>query len=137
MAAATGAIVYKNAVFTIEETSYANQVRRARLIPDTPEQSYRTLVPDGVVVDVDSTLWTLELEGLQIWTAGGLADFLNDNAGTAVDCLLQLASGTGKPTASFSIIAKPMPFGGEQGEFLNSDTMTFTVSGGVTFGTSS
>lgn len=136
MVAYADAHVFRNAIITADATDYTNQLRVARLVPETPEQVYRTLVPDGVVVDVDSTVWTFEAEGLQSWKTGGLAKFLNDNAGTQVDLVLQPVAGTGQATATFTITAKPMPFGGEQGQFLTSDSMEFTVVGEPTFGES-
>lgn len=117
MAAPTGVHVMRNIVFTLETVDYANQVTKARLVPDTPIQTIRTLVPDGVVQDVDSTVWTLELSGVQNWLSGGLADALNDNAGNEVDIVLQPRVGTGQSKVTFVAIAVPVEFGGEQGNF--------------------
>jgi hypothetical protein len=136
MPAPTGTITYKNALVTINSVEYANQATRARLVPDTPIQTMRTLVPDGVIQDVDSTTWTFELAGAQIWTTGGLADALNDAAGTEVDVVLQLKAGVGQPTATFSIIALPVPFGGDQGQILPFEA-SFPVVGAPVFGVSS
>lgn len=135
MPAATGAYVFRNAVVTVEGTEYANQVNKARLVPDTPIQTFRTLVPDGVVQDVDSTVWTLELSGLQINETGGLAKALRDAAGTEIDVVLQPKAGTGQTTATFVCIALMPEFGGEQGNFLGIE-LELPVVGGVTFGTS-
>ncbi|SCF06557.1 hypothetical protein [Micromonospora mirobrigensis] len=135
MPAATGAHVFRNAIVTVEAVQYANQVTKARLVPDTPIQTVRTLVPDGVVQDVDSTVWTFEMSGLQINGTGGLAKALRDAAGTEVDVTLQLKAGTGQPTATFTIIALAPEFGGEQGSYLTQE-MTFPVVGAPVFGTS-
>jgi hypothetical protein len=135
MAAPSNSIVYRDIVFTVGGTSYANQVSKARLVPDVPVQTYRTLVPDGVVQDIDSTVWTLELGGLQINHTGGLADALRDAAGTELACVLQPKTGSGQPTASFTIVSKMVPFGGEQGKYMEIDD-EFPVVGAVTFGTS-
>ncbi|MFD6770883.1 hypothetical protein ACFWC6_32210 [Micromonospora chalcea] len=136
MSAPTGYIMMRNATITIDEVEYANQLTKARLVPDTPVQTLRTLVPDGVIQDVDSTVWTLELAGVSIWAAGGLAKALNDAAGTNLDVVLQPKDGTGQQTATFTIVAKPLPFGGDQGQFVQFEE-SFQVVGGVTFGTSS
>jgi hypothetical protein len=136
MPAATGAHVMRNALVTIDEVEYANQCTKARLVPDTPVQSVRTLVPDGVVQDVDSTVWTFELSGLQIWNNGtGLADALNDAAGTEIEVVLQPRVGTGQSTATFTIIAMPVEFGGEQGNFREFEA-EFPVIGAPVFETS-
>lgn len=116
MPAPIGAHVFKNATVTVDSVAYANQCNRARLVPDTPIQTFRTLVPDGIVQDVDSTSWTLELAGLQIWASGGLAQALNDAAGTQVEVVIEPVAG-GSESATCTIIALPLPFGGDQGQF--------------------
>jgi len=131
--APAGAFVLRAPVITIGGTAYANQLVKARLVPETPTQTMRTLVPDGVVQDVDSTVWTLELSGVQDWkNAQGFCDYLNDNNGISVPVVLQPKPGTGEKTASFSIIAHPVEFGGEQGQFATFEA-EFGVVGAVTF----
>lgn len=130
-----GRILYRDALVTIDSTEYANQVSKARLVPDTPIVTYKTLVPDGVVQDTDTTTWSLELAGLQIRGATGLADALAVAAGEEITLTLQPKSGTGQPTATATIIAMPVEFGGEQGQYLTFDA-TFPVVGQPTFGTS-
>lgn len=117
MPAPTGAHVMRNATVTVNGTQYANQVTRARLVPDTPIQTQRTLVPDGQVQDVDSTVWTFELSGLQIWVTGGLAYALNEAAGDEVDVVLEPSEGSNQDKATFTIKAFPVEYGGEQGAF--------------------
>ncbi|HYF74139.1 MAG TPA: hypothetical protein VD864_15010 [Nocardioides sp.] len=134
MPAPTGARVFRAASIEIDEVEYANQVRVARLVPDTPIQTYRTLVPDGAVSDVDSTVWTFQIDGLQINTTGGLADALRDAAGTEVEVILSPYTGTGAPTATFTIIALPTQFGGEQGAWLTTGELSFPVVGAPVFG---
>lgn len=135
MSAPAGAFVIRNATLTIGAVAYANQVTKARLVPETPVQTIRTLVPDGIVQDVDNTAWTLELAGIQDWKdAQGLADALNDAAGTQVTIVLQPKSGTGERKATFVAMAMPVEFGGEQGAFATFD-VTLPVVGGVTFAT--
>jgi hypothetical protein len=117
MAAPTGAFVAKNFVLTIATVAYANQVRVARLVPEADIQTYRTLVPDGIVQDVDSASWTLELEGLQINRDGGLAKALRAmTPGDIVACVLTPQAGEGE-SAAFNAMVVPVPFGGEQGSF--------------------
>jgi hypothetical protein len=135
MAAPTGAYVLRDATVTIDSDEYANQCTKARLVPDTPVQTLRTLVPDGIVVDVDSTAWTFELSGVQDWTnSTGLADALNDAKGTQVVVVLVPRAGVGKPQATFTIVAMPVDFGGEQGNF-NTFEGSFPVVGQPVFGT--
>jgi len=135
MPAATGALVLRNAIVTINAVVYSNQVTKARLVPDTPIQTIRTLVPDGAISDVDSTVWTFELTGLQINIAGGLALALRALVGTQVTVILQPEAGSTKPIATFTIIVVPSEFGGEQGSFLMSE-LEFPVVGAPVFGTS-
>ena len=117
MAAPTGACVAKNFVLTVAAVAYANQARIARLVPEAEIQTYRTLVPDGVVQDVDSPAWRLELTALQINKDGGLAKALRAaEVGDVLACVLTPQSGEGE-SAAFSVLAVPVPFGGEQGAF--------------------
>jgi hypothetical protein len=117
MAPAPGAHVIRNALITLEGTEYANQVTKARFVPDTPIQVQRTMVPDGAVTDIDSTVWTLELSGLQIHGTGGLAKALTDAAGTEVEIVVQPKAGVGQEVATATVVALPVEFGGEQGSF--------------------
>lgn len=134
MTAFAGAYVLRDASVTIDDVEYANQLYKARLVPDTPIQTQRTLVPDGVVTDVDSTVWTFEIEGLQGWKSGGLAAALNAAAGTQIEVILVPKNGTGEKNATFTIIAMPLPFGGDQGSFVVG-AVTFPVVGAPVFGT--
>lgn len=110
--------VLRNPVIEIDDTDYTGQLTKARLVPETPTQTLRTLDPGTVIVDVDSATWTLELAGIQ----GALAVALTTAApGTVMDVELQLEPGTGKRKATFSILAKPVPFGGDQGAFTTFD----------------
>lgn len=135
MSVATGAFVMKNAVVTVDSVAYANQCSKAMLTPDVPTQTYRTLVPDGSVSDVDSAAWTFELTGLQINSSGGLAKALRDaTVGDLLDVTLAPVNTSGEAQATFQIRAMPVPFGGEQGKFAEID-VTFAVNGQPTFGT--
>lgn len=135
MPAATGAMVFRDALITVDGTDYTNQLRKGRLVPDRPIQSYRTLVPDGNVTDTDSVAYTFEIEGLQINIAGGLAAYLRLMAGGQTTWVLQPKSGVGQAKATFTAIAIEPEFGGEQGAFLT-QSLTLPVIGVPTFGTS-
>lgn len=135
MPAASGAMVFKDAVITIDGTEYTNQLRTATLTPEQEEQTYRTLVPDGAITDVDSVVWTWQIEGLQINVAGGLAAYLRTNSGLNITVIQQLKSGVGQPKATFTAVAKTPPFGGEQGAFLTMP-LTLPVIGAPVFGLS-
>lgn len=119
MPAYGNAHVMRNAKVTIDTVEYANQVTKARLVPDTPTQTLRTLVPDGVVTDTDSTVWTLELSGVESRKAGGLAKALDTAAaaGESIELVLQPKVGAGEDIATVTVVPKPVPFGGTQGEF--------------------
>lgn len=133
MAAPTGAFVLKNASLTIATVEYANQCTKARLTADTPVQTVRTLVPDGQISDTDSALWTFELSFLQINSTGGLALALRTAAaGTQMAVVYTPALGTGNAKATFTMVALPPPFGGDQGQFEIAE-MTFAVIGAPVF----
>lgn len=136
MGAPDNAFVVKNIAFTLDGTTYANQVTKARLVPDTPIQQVRTCVPDGTVSDVDSASWTLEISGLQINKSGGLAAALRAAAGEQIDVVLSPQAGSGNPQATATIIAIHVPFGDEQGKFASLDTVV-PVIGQPVFGTAS
>lgn len=133
MAAADGAYVVKNASVTVDAIEYANQARIARLVPDQPIQTYRTLVPDGAQQDVDSPTWTFELTGLQINKTGGLAKALRAlTVGEQVEVVLEPRTDVGDDKATFTIVAMSPPFGGEQGKYAEIE-MVFPVVGQPVF----
>jgi hypothetical protein len=117
MPAHGGAFVNRNALFTLGGTSFANQVWKVRLVPDTPFQQQRTMVPDGTISDVDSATWTMELEGLQDYETGGLAAYLQTNAGVAVAFQYAPVNTAGKKKFTGTVTVIAPPAGGEQGEF--------------------
>jgi len=133
MAAPANAYILKDSIVTVDSVEYANQVRVARLVPDQPIQTYRTLVPDGVVQDVDSAVWTFELTGLQINATGGLAKALRAlEVGEQVTVILAPRDKVGDDQATFTIVAMLPPFGGEQGAWSEME-MVFPVVGSPTF----
>ena len=130
MPPATGAFVMKDALISFGATEYGNQCKTMRLVPDQPHQVYKTLVPDGAAVDVDSATWTLTMQGLQINQAGGLADYLRANAGTEVDLVFEPKRGGKNATAT--VMAKHVDFGGETGNWAEVD-LTLPVVGQPVF----
>jgi hypothetical protein len=129
MAAPTGAFVLKDSSLKVATVEYANQCTKAQLIPDTPVQSVRTMVPDGQVSDTDSAIWTFALSFLQINSTGGLAKALRTAAiGTQMAVVYTPKVGTGQDVMTFTIVSTPPPFGGDQGAYLMCD-MTFAVIG--------
>lgn len=135
MSVFAGATVLRDSLVTIDDVEYANQVRKARFVPDTAVQTYKTLVPDGIIVDADTATWTVELEGVQGNASGGLAKALRDAAGTVVEMVFQPTSGFSKPMVTANVLITAVPFGGEQGSFMDFD-VTFSVQGAPVFGTS-
>lgn len=132
MAVITGGYVMRNATVKFAATDYTATVRKARLVPDAPIQTYRTLTPDGVIQDIDSTVWTFEVEGVADWETGGLAAYLNTNAGSTVTCILAPRKNSGNLQATFSVIITPVNFGGQQGSFSDFEA-TFPVVGAPVF----
>jgi hypothetical protein len=122
MTAPLGGFVLKDALVSFAATDYANQVTKVMLTPDQPTQTLRTIVPDGVVVDVDSTVWSLSLSGIQDFkTSQGLAAYLNDNSGTQQTVVINpRKSGPGR-SATVTVICKSVPMGGDQGNFTTID----------------
>lgn len=123
MAGYAGAFVMRDGLLKFGSTDFTAQVDRVRLVPETPTQTWRSLVPDGVATDVDSAAWTLELQGVQDHESGGLADYLYDNAGDLVTFEVAPVRGSGKVKFTGSARAVAVPFGGDRGEFA-----TFEVS---------
>lgn len=127
MAAPVGGYVLKDTECTFDGTDYANQLSKVRFVPETPMQQMRTLVPDGIVSDVDSAVWTLELSGIQdMVSAQGFARYLNDNAGTTVTVVY--TPKPAGPSLTAEVILISVPFGGEQGSFTTFD-VTLPVVG--------
>jgi hypothetical protein len=133
MAVVQGVYVVRDAVVTIDSVEYANQVTAARLVPETPIQTVRTLVPDGAITDVDSTVWTFELTCVQKNNTGGLVKALRAlEPGEQVVVTLAPKDLTGEDEAQFTIMALPAPFGGAQGAFPTAE-LVFPVVGAPSF----
>jgi hypothetical protein len=133
MPTAVGARVYKNASITIDAVEYENQINRAELVPETPIQTYRALVPDAIYQDVDSPSWTFAVDCLQINRSGGLAHALRAlTPGEEVEVVLAPEDGVGDDEATFTIKAMVPSFGGTQGAYLT-NTLVFPVVGQPVF----
>lgn len=132
------AFVMRNASVTVATVEYHDQCWVARLVPDVPITTQRTLVPDGVIQDVDSPTWTFEITFAQQNKAGGLAKALRDaTPGSTLACVLVPDNaGTGSPQATFNVLALPGPFGGTSGQLADNE-LVLPVVGQPTFGTSS
>jgi len=128
-----GAHVLRNASLEVDTVEYANNVTAARLVPTTPIQQQRTLVPDGTVSDVDSATWVFNLTVLQ--GVGGLAAALRTAAGGEVDIVYQPKIGAGQEVATFTAIAVAPDFGGEQGAYRTAE-VSLPVVGAPVFSTS-
>jgi hypothetical protein len=124
------------AVVEIDAVDYAEFAQTA-LLPsaETNVEVYKTLVPNGGIVDEDTPTRTFQLAGAQ---ATPLYAALVAAEGTVVDVVLQAEHGVGKTTASFSMLVPTgvMPLGGQQGAFRDFD-VTFTIQGDVVKGVSS
>lgn len=133
MAAPTGVFVMKDANVTVDAVQYTNQCTRARLVPQAEIQTVRTLVPDGVVQDVDSPVWTLEITCLQKNNAGGLVKALRAaSPGDELAITLAPKVLTGEDEATFTVLAVPAPFGGDQGSYPTAE-LVFPVIGQPVF----
>lgn len=110
--------VLRNPVITLGATTYAGQLVRAKLVPTVERQTGKTLDPNTIYQDVDPPEWTLQLRGYQGWEGtGGLCDYLNDNHGLDVAVVLTPRPGSGNKSASFTIKAQTVEFGGDRGEW--------------------
>lgn len=108
--------VIRNAKLTIETYDFEATVRKARLVPETSKVTYRTCVPEGVIVDVDNPAWTLELEGIQDHgEALGLCRLLTDHHGEELTAYLAPRNEDGFREATVTVMAEAVPFGDEQG----------------------
>ena len=134
MTAYAGAFVIRNALVKFAALDMSNQCATAMLVPETPVKTMRTLVPDGVVTDVDSTVWTLQLKGLQDFESGGLAAYLLANNGTVVAVTVAPNNTSGKKQATVSVRLLPVAFGGDQGDWSQFD-VELPVQGQPTWGT--
>lgn len=134
MPAVTGHLgVLKNSLVEIETVDYANQLTRARLVPDTPSQQLRTLVPDGAISDTDSASWTFEIAGVQKHNTGGLASVLNAAVpGTLLEVEWEPVKGAvGQVKYTFEVVAQPVPVGGDQGAFATFEAVLRVVGSPV------
>lgn len=121
MPAAAGGFVIKDALVSLgpvggPEVDYTNQLDTATVSPEQATQTKKTLVPDGTLQDVDSSVWTLTLAGIQDYVAArGLARYLFDHEGEKADFTVEpIAGGVGM---TGTCVLKSVPFGGETGNW--------------------
>jgi hypothetical protein len=124
--------VIRDALLTIEATDYAGKVKTARFVPETEVQSYPTLVPTGTLTSVGNPIWSLELEGVQDHTTGGLAKLLTESHGQEIEVVLAPFDEVGERQVTATVIAQAVPFGGESGTFADF-SVTLGVVGEPTF----
>lgn len=127
--AAGRAYILRNFVLTLGMADFANSATSAQLKPSSTVSTLKTLIPTGVIQDKDTTAWTFSLAGVADWAAGGLAKILNDNDGLHLDCVLTPKAGSGQPSATFTIVGSPVPFGGDQGSWNTFSSQDFAVVG--------
>lgn len=119
MANHPGVHTMRNPTVEIDEEVFANQLTKARFVPDTPVSTLRTF--GGVYQDIGTTAWTLELAGAQAYDADGLAKYLNTNAGTKKEVVLQAKPGAGGDIATATVTLMPVEWGGEEGAWRTFD----------------
>lgn len=121
MSAALGGYVIKNASVKVGPdvpglVQYANQLDTAMLTPEQATQTKKTLVPDGTLQDVDNSVWSLTLAGIQDYVAGqGIARFFFDHEGE--EFAFEVEPKAGGVKMSGIAVAKAPPFGGETGNW--------------------
>jgi hypothetical protein len=123
MPAAAGGHVIKDALVSFAlvegggaQTDYTNQLDTATLTPEQSTQTKRTLVPDGTLQDVDSSVWTLTIAGVQDYVAArGLTRWLFDNEGAKANFTVEPIAGGVGFTGVCTL--KAVPIGGETGSW--------------------
>lgn len=136
MAGYARAFVMRDGTVKIDDVEYNNQLSTVLFNPDTPINQMRTLSPTGVVTDIDTSIWTCQLVGIQDNGAGSLGAALRAAAGTLVEIVFQPRVGTGQDVITANVMAMPIPFGGEQGAWRTFD-ITLPVDGQPVFSQSS
>lgn len=124
----TGGYVMRNASLKVASTEYGAQVTKARIVPDTPVVTTKT-IDGGVIQDVEATVWTIELTGVQSSgpvTGTGLDTYLLTNQGTQITLILKPVA-TGR-TYTVTCVAMPVAFGDEAGKQASFD-ITLPVVG--------
>lgn len=135
MPAAAGAItgVIRNASYTISTYEFQTVLRKCRLVPSAETVTYETSVPEGMIVDVGTPSWVLEIQGVQDHAeALGLARLLTEHHGEELDCILVPRNEDGYREATFVAIAMAVPFGDEVGKMADFE-VTLPVMGQPTW----
>lgn len=125
--------VLRHSLLDLDGTEFQDECTKIELVADQPSQTVRTLVPTGIITDVDSVSWQLNIEALSDVESGGLAAYLNANAGTEVAFEYAPRNTTGAVKYSGNVFVKAAGAGGSQGEFATL-SVELMVNGAVTTG---
>lgn len=129
----TGRIYMKNVSVTFDGTPYLGNTTKTTLTPSQDVQQLRTLDPGYTLSDVNDATWVFDVSGPVI--EDGLWDYIMEHVGEEIEVVLQPMPGSGRKTATFTVIALALPFGGEQGAYSTFDA-SFPVVGDIEWGTS-
>ncbi len=132
MAVYLRAHVMRDSLFTFNSVDYTNQVNLVRFTPDTPIEQMPVLSPTSTATDISTTIWSLELGGIQDNGSGSLGAALRAASGTKVDVVFQPRVGTGQDKVTATVVPTPIEFGGEQGSW-RTFSVTIPVDGQPTF----
>lgn len=124
--------VLRDVLLTIESTDFAASVKVCRFVPETEVQSYPVLVPTGIKTDVGTPVWTVELEGIQDHSTGGLAKLLTDNHGVALTFVFAPFDSVGERQVTAEVMGQAVDFGGEVNTWADF-SVTLGVIGQPTF----
>lgn len=136
MTVALNAIIFKNPIITFDGDAFTNEVSKALLTPEQSVKTYKVLVPNSHQADYDDPVWTLTMSALQINNATGLAAAMRAAQGTNIEMTVQEKAGVGFKIATFDVMVPAIPFGGEQGEYMQIEDIEIAVVGAPAFTTS-
>lgn len=120
--------VLRNAILTIDETTYDAKVKTALFTPETQISTYPVLDPVGAIQSVGQPIWTLQLVGVQDYGSTGICKYLTDHHGEEIDVVLIPQAEDTWPQMTATVIAMATPFGGTSGEQAEFD-ITLPVVG--------
>lgn len=118
----------KQAVLTLTfagAVDYACHVNRAELVPSPGKATtFTPLCPDGAVTEFGADTFVLALEGVQDWSADGLARLLWENAGDEIPFALNAygtAPAADTPSMTGTVVVVRPPYGGSAEAFAELD----------------
>lgn len=116
-----------DAVLTLGTDTFDDAVNRAEFVPSYSNPTYDTINGSSHAVG-DAATWVLNLDfGQDYVTSTSLANYLAENDGTAVTCVLEPVSGLGKKLTA-TVILRAGAFGGTAKQIATA-TVTLPVSG--------